>query len=73
MKQFGTMPSDKTLGLCCGFNGEKPNPNRRDDVLRSINKPVVFQNNIDITPDVLSLLNRDTREIARPDSKQIPR
>jgi hypothetical protein len=42
-------------------------------VLRAINKPVVFQNNIDITPDVLSLLNRNAREIARPESKQIPR
>lgn len=63
----------QNIGLVLRFNGEKPDPNRRDDVLRSINKPVVFQNNIDITPDVLSLLNRNTREIARPDSKQIPR
>jgi hypothetical protein len=34
-------------------------PNRRDDVLREINKPVVVQDQIDITPDVLALINRD--------------
>ena len=63
----------QNIGLVLRFNGESPDPNRRDDVLRAINKPVVFQNNIDITPDVLSLLNRNTRAAAQPDSKQIPR
>ena len=33
-------------------------PNRREDVLRAINRPVVYQNGIDITPDVLQELNR---------------
>jgi len=40
-------------------NGESVDPNRRDDVLREINKPVVIQDQIDITPDVLALINRD--------------
>jgi len=40
------------------FNGDPPDPNNRDDVLREINKPVVYQNGIDITPDVLADLNR---------------
>ncbi len=46
------------IGLVLRFNGDQINPNQREDVLRAINKPVVTQNNIDITPDVLALLNR---------------
>ncbi|MCC7473950.1 MAG: OmpH family outer membrane protein [Pirellulales bacterium] len=49
----------QNIGLVLRFNGEKVDPNRRDDVLREINKPVVVQDQIDITPDVLLLLNRD--------------
>ena len=47
------------IGLVLRFNGEPVDPNRRDDVLREINKPVVVQDQIDITPDILALLNRD--------------
>lgn len=46
------------IGLVLRFNGDQVDPNRREDVLRAINKPVVHQSNIDITPDVLALLNR---------------
>jgi len=46
------------IGLVLRFNGDQIDPNRREDVLRAINKPVVSQNNIDITPDILALLNR---------------
>ncbi len=52
------------IGLVLRFNGEQVDPNRREDVLRGINKPVVFQNNVDITPDILALLNR--RVAAQP-------
>ena len=45
------------IGLVIRFNGEPVDPNRREDVLREINKPVVVQNQIDITPDVLALIN----------------
>jgi Skp family chaperone for outer membrane proteins len=45
------------IGLVIRFNGEPVDPNKRDDVLREINKPVVFQNQVDITPDVLAMLN----------------
>jgi Skp family chaperone for outer membrane proteins len=55
------------IGLVIRFNGEPVDPNRREDVLREINKPVPWQDNIDITPDVLALLNRDQNAIgARP-------
>ncbi len=46
------------IGLVLRFNGDAIDQDRREDVLRAINKPVVVQNNIDITPDVLALVNR---------------
>lgn len=46
------------IGLVLKFNGDKINPDRPDAILKAINKPVVSQNNIDITPDILALLNR---------------
>jgi Skp family chaperone for outer membrane proteins len=49
----------QNIGLVLRFNGEAVDPNRREDVLREINKPVVVQDQIDITPDVLMLINRD--------------
>ena len=46
------------IGLVLRFNGDQINPDRPEAILKAINKPVVSQNNIDITPDVLALLNR---------------
>ena len=46
------------IGLVLKFNGDQIDPNAREKLLHAINKPVVYQNNIDITPDVLALLNR---------------
>lgn len=46
------------IGVVFRFNGDQVDPNIREDILRAINKPVVYQNNVDITPDVLALLNR---------------
>lgn len=62
------------IGLVIRFNGEPADPNRREEVLRQINKPVVFQNQVDITPDILALLNRDqhTATPGQPGS-QLPR
>ena len=54
----------QNIGLVLRFNGEPVDPNRRDDVLREINKPVVVQDQIDITPDVLMLINRDQQQRA---------
>jgi Skp family chaperone for outer membrane proteins len=51
--------TQRNIGLVIRFNGDEVDPNRREDVLREINKPVVFQNRVDITGDVLQLLNRD--------------
>lgn len=61
----------QNIGLVLRFNGEPVDPNRRDDVLREINKPVVVQDQIDITPDVLALINRD-QSGAAPAAGQAP-
>jgi Skp family chaperone for outer membrane proteins len=70
----------QNIGLVLRFNGEPVDANRRDDVLREINKPVVMQDQIDITGDVLVLLNRDQQaaggqQAVRPaqPGSQIPR
>jgi len=63
------------IGLVIRFNGDTVDPNKREDVLREINKPVPWQDNVDITPDVLALLNRDAgqaRNPAAPPATQIP-
>jgi Skp family chaperone for outer membrane proteins len=54
------------LGLVLRFNGDPIDPNDRQDVLRAINNPVVFQNGIDITPDVLRDLDRSGGGAAAP-------
>ena len=63
------------IGLVMRFNGEPVDPLRREDVMRDINKQVVIQDGIDITPDVLALLNRDgqPRTTAQPASQLPPR
>jgi Skp family chaperone for outer membrane proteins len=46
------------IGLVLRFNGDKVDPALRQDIIRGINRPVVFQNSIDITPAVLQMVNR---------------
>jgi Skp family chaperone for outer membrane proteins len=64
------------IGMVLRFNGDQIDPNQREDVMRAIMQPIVHQNGIDITPEVLALLNRGgapagaapvaTRPAARP-------
>ena len=46
------------IGLVLRFNGQPIDPNNRQDVLRAINKPVVYDGGVDITLEVLDSLNR---------------
>jgi len=46
------------IGMVLRFNGDPIDPQQREDVMRAIMQPIVFQNNVDITPDVLAMLNR---------------
>jgi Skp family chaperone for outer membrane proteins len=48
----------QSIGLVLRFNSKPVDPNRKDDIVRDINKHVVMQDQIDITPDVLAVLNR---------------
>jgi Skp family chaperone for outer membrane proteins len=50
------------IGLVLRFNGEEVDPLNRQQVMSDINKHVVVQNQIDITPEVLLLLNRDAQQ-----------
>lgn len=61
------------LGLVLRFNGDPIDPNNRQDVLRGINKSVVFQNGIDITPAVLQQLEARVSQLPEsPRGAQIP-
>ena len=55
----------KGLGLVLRFNGDDADPANRESILRSINKAVHYQDSIDITPEVLAMLNR-TQQAAAP-------
>jgi Skp family chaperone for outer membrane proteins len=60
------------IGMVMRFNGEPVDPLKREDVMRDINKQVVHQERIDITPDVLLLLNRETQPRTAQPGSQIP-
>jgi Skp family chaperone for outer membrane proteins len=46
------------IGLVVRFNGNPTDPNQRKDIMEAINRPVVYQNAIDITPNILAEMNR---------------
>jgi Skp family chaperone for outer membrane proteins len=60
------------IGVVIRFNGDKVDGNSREAVLREINKTVVYQNRIDITPDILALVNRDAAATPQMGRQQIP-
>ena len=63
--------TSNNIGLVIRYNGDDVNSSEnRQDVLRAINQPIVYQNSVDITPDVLLLLNRGTGVAARPRMQQ---
>ncbi len=53
------------IGLVLKFNGDEINPENPKAILSAINKPIVSQNNIDITGEVLAMLNRGGASAAR--------
>ena len=56
--------SQHGIGMVLRFNGDAIDPAQREDVMRAIMQPIVHQNNIDITPDVLMVLGVDIRRAA---------
>jgi Skp family chaperone for outer membrane proteins len=45
------------IGLVLRYNGDEMKPDDRASVLQGVNRPVVFQQNLDITQHILSQLN----------------
>lgn len=54
---IGEYAKQRKIGLVLRFNGERPDPNNSRDILKDINKPVVFEDNVDITRDIVAILN----------------
>ncbi len=57
------------VGLVLRFSADEidsTRPPMRPDVLRHINKPVIYQNGIDITQDIINLLNQGGQTARRP-------
>jgi hypothetical protein len=44
------------IGLVLRFNGDPIDRSQREDVMRAITSPIVFENNVDITPEICTLL-----------------
>jgi Skp family chaperone for outer membrane proteins len=59
------------IGMVLRFNGDQIDPNQREDVMRAIMQPIVYQNSVDITPDVLLVLGVDVRN-TRPAAAGVP-
>jgi Skp family chaperone for outer membrane proteins len=58
------------IGLVLRFSGEPIDPNRPDDVRREISKLVVMQDSIDITLEVLMLINSRDASSQQPPAQQ---
>ena len=54
----------QNLAMVLRFNGDPADPTKPEEVLRDINKPVVwYRNGLDITGDILAALNRDQHRV----------
>ena len=49
------------ISLVLRYNGQKMNPEDRNSVLAGVNRAIVYQNNLDITADIIDRLNRLAR------------
>lgn len=44
------------IGMVLRFNGEEPDPAIRQQILAGINRPVQYQDSVDITPDITAMV-----------------
>ncbi len=59
------------LGLVLRFSADEIDPSKpamRPDVLRHINKPVIYQSGIDITQDIIIRLNQGSQAARKPNA-----
>lgn len=47
----------KNIGMVLRFNGNEPNPEVRPDIIKAINNPLWYYDNIDITREILDIVN----------------
>lgn len=47
----------RKIGLVLRFNGDAPSEDNRTDIIKAINNPIWYQDNIDITREVLTIVN----------------
>lgn len=64
--------TQRNIGLVLRFSGDLPDPSNPKDILKDINRPVVFENNVDITRDIVALVNNGggARAAQNPQSGQ---
>ena len=60
------------IGIILRFNGDSIDPNIREEVLGAVNKPIVYENSIDITPAILREVNRSGGNPAAANPAAIP-
>lgn len=61
------------IGLVLRFNSAEIDPQKRDSVLAGVNRAVVYQNQLDITSQILARINRGTAPQQSRGGAQIPR
>ncbi|WP_158265224.1 OmpH family outer membrane protein [Blastopirellula marina] len=62
------------ITLVLNFNSNDIDPTSRQSVHEGVNRPVIYQNNINITGDILQMLNTGVQSTARgPATSEIPR
>lgn len=62
----------RNIGLVLRFNGDQPNPDNRGDIIKAINNPIWYQDNIDITRHVLDIVNGTAPTVQRPSGPAAP-
>jgi Skp family chaperone for outer membrane proteins len=68
-----TLATRNGIALVLKFNGDEVHPEDRNDILRSINKPIVyFDHRMDITSNVLQELNRSSGVSLNPNANMAP-
>jgi Skp family chaperone for outer membrane proteins len=67
-----TYATQHNIGMVLRFNGDAIDPGQREDVMRAIMQPIVHQNNVDITPDVLAVLGVDVRTLGQTPTAKRP-
>ncbi len=57
-EQVNLFSANNNIALVLSYNGEAIDPENRGSILQGVNRAVVYQNGLDITPLILERLNR---------------